>query len=147
MIRTGAPSAGVPCGWVCYAITRGRLDAEGQQRLGRRRTHGPTRVSQPGVYCYGQASEKELKALLIFLDSLPPYSHSLDRLVARLESAGLDVQPLNELRLKALSRMNSGTSYPSDREAPAGRFDEQDSNEARSIVEVTLAFTKNSIRL
>ena len=68
-------------------------------------------------YHYGQAAEKALKALLISLDSLPPYSHSLDRLVARLESAGLKMQPLNELRLKALSRMNSETRYPSERAA------------------------------
>ena len=82
---------------------------------------------------------------MISLDSLPPYSHSLDRLVARLEFAGLDVQPLNELRLKALSRMNSETHNPSDSEAPVDRFDEQDSNEARSVAEQVLAFTKNTI--
>ena len=71
-------------------------------------------------YHYGQATEKALKALLISLGSLPPYSHALERLVDSLESAGLDVQPLRELRLKALSRMNSETRYPSDSEAPAG---------------------------
>ena len=60
-------------------------------------------------YHYGQAAEKALKALLISLGSLPPYSHALERLVDSLESAGLDVQPLRELRLKALSRMNSET--------------------------------------
>ena len=58
-------------------------------------------------YHYGQAAEKELKALLISLGSLPPYSHALERLVDSLESAGLDVQPLRELRLKALSRMTA----------------------------------------
>ena len=80
------------------------------------------------------------------LDALPPYSHALDRLVDKLESAGLDVQPLRELRLKALSRMNSETRYPSDSEAPADRFDEQDSNEARSVAEQVMAFTKNAIQ-
>ena len=37
-------------------------------------------------YHYGQAAEKALKALLISLDALPPYSHSLERLVDNLES-------------------------------------------------------------
>ena len=97
-------------------------------------------------YHYGQAAEKALKALLISLDALPPYSHSLERLVDNLESTGLDVQPLRELRLKALSRMNSETRYPSDSEAPTDRFDEQDSNEARNVAEQVLAFTKNAIQ-
>ena len=94
---------------------------------------------------YGQAAEKALKALLISLDALPPYSHSLERLVDNLESTGLDVQPLRELRLKALSRMNSETRYPSDSEAPADRFDAQDSNEARNVTEQVLAYAKNAI--
>ena len=70
----------------------------------------------------------------------------MERLVDSLESAGLDVQPLRELRLKALSRMNSETRYPSDSEAPADRFDEQDSNEARNAAEQVLAFAKNTIQ-
>ena len=85
--------------------------------------------------------------MLISLGSLPPYSHALDQLVDSLESAGLDVQPLHELRLKALSRMNSETRYPSDSEAPADRFDEQDSEEARSVAEHVLAFAKASLQL
>ena len=97
-------------------------------------------------YHYGQAAEKALKALLISLGSLPPYSHALERLVDSLESAGLDVQLLRELRLKALSRMNSETRYPSDSEAPADRFDEQDSEEARSVAEHVLAFAKASLQ-
>ena len=62
-----------------------------------------------------------------------------------LESAGLDVQPLRELRLKALSRMNSETRYPSDSEAPADRFDDQDSDQARSAAEHVPAFARASI--
>ena len=87
-----------------------------------------------------------MKALLISLDALPPYSHSLERLVDNLESTGLDVQPLRELRLKALSRMNSETRYPSDSEAPADRFDDQDSDQARSVAEQVLKFAENTIR-
>ena len=74
------------------------------------------------------------------------YSHALERLVDSLESAGLDVQPLRELRLKALSRMNSETRYPSDSEAPVDRFDQQDSEQARSIAEHVLAFAKASLQ-
>ena len=97
-------------------------------------------------YHYGQATEKALKALLISLSSLPPCSHALERLVDSLESAGLDVQPLREIRLKALSRMNSETRYPSDSEAPADRFDQQDSEQARSVAEQVMAFTKASLQ-
>ena len=97
-------------------------------------------------YHYGQAAEKALKGLLISLGSLPPYSHALERLVDSLESAGLNVQPLRELRLKALSRMNSETRYPSDSEAPADRFDEQDSEEGRGDAEHVLAFAKASLQ-
>ena len=95
---------------------------------------------------HSQAAEKALKALLISLGSLPPYSHALERLVDSLESAGLDAQPLRELRLKALSRMNSETRYPSDSEAPADRFDEQDSEQARSVAEQVMAFAKASLQ-
>ena len=67
-------------------------------------------------------------------------------MVDSLESAGLDVEPLRELRLKALSRMNSETRYPSESEAPADRFDDQDSDQARSVAEHVLAFAKASIK-
>jgi len=95
-------------------------------------------------YHYGQAAEKALKALLISLGSLPPYSHALDRLVDNLEAAGLDVTPLRDLHLKALSRMNSETRYPSDSEAPADRFDDKDSAQARRVAEQVLAFARAS---
>ena len=70
-------------------------------------------------YHYGQAAEKALKALLISLGSLPPYSHALERLVDSLESAGLDVQPLRELRLKALMRALSRSSRRGCTSSPA----------------------------
>ena len=84
--------------------------------------------------------------MLISLGSLPPYSHALERLVDSLESAGQEAEPLRELRLKALSRMNSETRYPSESEAPADRFDDQDSDQARSVAEHVLAFAKASIK-
>ena len=84
--------------------------------------------------------------MLISLGSLPPYSHALERLVDSLESAGLDAQPLRELRLKALSRMNSETRYPSDSEAPADRFDAKDSAQARSAAADVLAFANTSLK-
>ena len=70
----------------------------------------------------------------------------MERLVDSLESAGLDVQPLRELRLKALSRMNSETRYPSESEAPADRFDDQDSDQARSTAEHVLDFAKANLK-
>ena len=70
----------------------------------------------------------------------------MERLVDSLKSVGLNVQPLRELRLKALNRMNSETRYPSDSEAPADRFDQQDSEQARSVAEHVLAFAKASLQ-
>ena len=96
-------------------------------------------------YHYGQAAEKALKGLLISLSSLPPYSHALDKLVDCLEAEGLDVTPLRNLHLKALSRMNSETRYPSDSEAPADRFDAKDSNQARSAAAEVMAFARAMI--
>ena len=96
-------------------------------------------------YHYGQAAEKALKGLLISLSSLPPYSHALDKLVDCLEAEGLDVTPLRKLHLKALSRMNSETRYPSDSEAPADRFDAKDSNQARSAAAEVMAFAQAMI--
>ena len=93
-------------------------------------------------YHYGQSAEKALKAMLISLGSLPPYSHALDRLVESLEAEGVDVTPIRTVRLKALSRMNSETRYPSENEAPADRFDAEDSDEARSVAEQVMAFAK-----
>ena len=93
-------------------------------------------------YHYGQSAEKALKAMLISLGSLPPYSHALDRLVDNLEAGGVDVTPIRTVRLKALSRMNSETRYPSENEAPADRFDAEDSDEARSVAEQVMAFAK-----
>ena len=83
-------------------------------------------------YHYGQAAEKALKALLISLGSLPPYSHALDRLVDSVEPGGVDVSPIRNVRLKALSRMDTETRYLSDNEAPADRFDAEDSAQART---------------
>ena len=96
-------------------------------------------------YHYGQSAEKALKAMLISLGSLPPYSHALDRLVGSLEAEGVDVTPIRTVRLKALSRMNSETRYPSENEAPADRFDAEDSDEARRVAEQVMAFAKAAI--
>ena len=87
-----------------------------------------------------------MKGLLISLGSLPPYSHALDRLVDSLEAEGLEVTTLRGLHLKALSRMNSETRYPSDSEAPADRFDAKDSAQARSAAADVLAFANASLK-
>ena len=93
-------------------------------------------------YHYGQAAEKALKALLISLGSLPPYSHALDRLVDNLEAGGVDVTPIRTVRLKALSRMNSETRTPSDSEAPTDRFDAEDSAQARTAASQVMTFAQ-----
>ena len=82
---------------------------------------------------------------MISLGSLPPYSHALDRLVDSVGAGGVDVTPLRTVRLKALSRMNTETRYPSDSEAPTDRFDAEDSEQARTAASQVMAFAKASI--
>jgi HEPN domain-containing protein len=83
--------------------------------------------------------------VLISLGSLPPSSHALERLVDSLEAGGVDVTPIRTVRLKALSRMNTETRYPSDSEAPADRFDAEDSALARTAAAQVMAFAQAAI--
>jgi len=96
-------------------------------------------------YHYGQAAEKALKGLLIALGTLPPYSHSLDRLVDALSEQGIDTDPLQGLHLKALTRMNSETRYPRDDEAPVDRFDARDASLARDASQQVLLFVDQAL--
>ena len=81
-------------------------------------------------YLAAQAAEKALKALVVATGVTPPHSHSLERLMELLDRQGLIVEPLRELRLKALTRMSSQTRYPQGDEAPADLFDAHDSEPA-----------------
>lgn len=94
-------------------------------------------------YHYSQAAEKALKGLLISLGTLPPYSHSLDRLAEAIREQGLDTTALEALHLKALSRMNSETRYPRDDEAPMDRFDSNDSEMAQEAAQAVLRFVES----
>jgi len=96
-------------------------------------------------YHYGQAAEKALTGLLIALGTLPPYSHSLDRLVDALSEQGIDTERLQVLHLKALTRMNSETRYPRDDEAPVDRFDAQDASTAREASQRVLLFVDQAL--
>lgn len=96
-------------------------------------------------YHYGQAAEKALKGLLIALGTLPPYSHSLDRLVDALSEQGIDTECLQLLHLKALTRMNSETRYPRDDEAPVDRFDARDASMAREASQRVLLFVDQAL--
>lgn len=96
-------------------------------------------------YHYGQAAEKALKGLLIALGTLPPYSHSLDRLVDALSEQGIDTERLQVLHLKALTRMNSETRYPRDDEAPVDRFDATDASMARDASQRVLLFVDQAL--
>jgi HEPN domain-containing protein len=97
-------------------------------------------------YHYSQAAEKALKGLLISLGTLPPYSHSLDRLLEEIRQQGVDITTFQDIHLKAISRMNSETRYPYDDEAPTDRFDEKDSAQARSVAQQVLTFVKSTLR-
>lgn len=96
-------------------------------------------------YHYSQAAEKALKGLLISLGTLPPYSHSLDRLIEEIRQQGVDITTFQDIHLKAISRMINETRYPYDDEAPTDRFDEKDSAQARSVAQQVLTFVKSAL--
>ena len=81
-------------------------------------------------YLAAQAAEKAMKALVVATGVTPPHSHSLERLLELLHNQGLDLEPLKELHLKALTRMSSQTRYPQGDEAPVDLFDAKDSEPA-----------------
>ena len=62
-----------------------------------------------------------------------------------LEAGGVDVSSIRTVQLKALSRMTSRTRYPSENEAPADRFDAEDSDQARTAASQVMAFAKAAI--
>ena len=96
-------------------------------------------------YHYSQAAEKSLKGLLIALGTLPPYSHSLDRLAEAIREQGVDTAVLDGLHLKAISRMNSETRSPRDDEAPVDRFDANDSGMALEAAKTVLRFAESAL--
>ena len=101
------------------------------------------RFHSQACYHYSQAAEKALKGILISLGVLPPYSHSLDRLVKEIEQQGINTNPLGDIHLKAVSRMKSEIHYPQDDEAPVDRFDARDSAEAKTETVQVLTFAKS----
>ena len=96
-------------------------------------------------YHYSQAAEKALKGLLISMGTLPPYSHSLDRIAEAIREQGVDTAWIDSLHLKALSRMNSETRYPRDDEAPIDRFDANDSGMAQEAAKAVLRFVESAL--
>jgi len=57
----------------------------------------------------------------------------------------VDITTFQDVRLKAISRMNSETRYPYDDEAPTDRFDNKDSAQARDVAQQVLAFVKTTL--
>lgn len=55
---------------------------------------------------HSQAAEKALKGALISLGVLPPYSHSLDRVINALDQQGVNSNALKELHVKAISSLS-----------------------------------------
>ena len=84
---------------------------------------------------------------MVSLGILPPYSHSLDRLVKEIEQQGINTDSLGDVHLKALSRMKGETRYPQDDEAPMDRFDARDSAQAKTETVQVLTFAKSVLAL
>ncbi len=95
--------------------------------------------------CYhaSQAAEKALKAILISLDREPRQTHALEVLAQSLAAAGVPTEPLADLRLNALSRMNSATRYPDGDQAPSDLFDRVDAEAAITTAKGVLAFVRS----
>ena len=75
----------------------------------------------------------------------PPYSHSLDRLVETLVELGFNMGVLQQLHLKALSRMNTETRYPRADEAPSDLYDARDSQTSLVIANRVLEHIQSII--
>lgn len=97
--------------------------------------------------CYhaGQAAEKALKGILISLDREPRQTHSLEYLAESLTNAGVGTEPLEGLRLNALSRMNSATRYPDGDQAPSDLFDQVDADAAITTARAVLGFVRSLV--
>jgi len=94
----------------------------------------------------GQAAEKALKGVLVACGVAPPYSHSLDRLLAAIAAQGIDSSALQVLPLKSLSRMNSESRDPQDEEAAVDRFDAHDSAHALALATDVVRFAGSVLR-
>lgn len=82
--------------------------------------------------CYfaSQAAEKGLKGALLELGVEPPHTHVLSDLVQRLGDNGLDIDQLQALPLRGLSRMAIQSRYPLDATPPSELFDPADAEQA-----------------
>ena len=82
--------------------------------------------------CYfaSQAAEKGLKGALLELGVEPPHTHVLSDLVQRLGDNGLDIDQLQALPLRGLSRMAIQSRYPLDATPPSELFDHADAEQA-----------------
>lgn len=98
--------------------------------------------SQEGFHaqaCFfaSQAAEKALKGAILELGVEPAHTHQLTELVDCLTQLGMPTEPLEQLRLKPLSRMATSTRYPDNETPPLDRFDRVDAEESiRSAQEV-----------
>lgn len=75
----------------------------------------------------------------------PPRSLSLDRLVDALADAGLPVETLRALQLKALSRMTTATRYPDGDGGPADLFDARDCEQAQWMARDVLIWVTRAL--
>jgi HEPN domain-containing protein len=83
-------------------------------------------------YLCAQASEKALKALLLYLGKNPGHTHSLNTLVKNLLDAGLELEDSNTIKraARSLTKIEAGTRYPLGEDAPRSLYGNEDSDEA-----------------
>ena len=94
--------------------------------------------------CYhsSQAAEKALKGVIIELGGEVIRTHALPRLKNELRNLGVKTEPIDELRLNYLTRMNTSTRYPEDELPPSDLFDKEDGCECLKIAAKVLEFVE-----
>jgi HEPN domain-containing protein len=94
--------------------------------------------------CYfaSQAAEKALKGLILELGVEPAYTHVLGELIKQLKQLGCDVEELEKLSLRSLSRIAAVCRYPIESTPPADLFELADANQAITTAAAVLGFVE-----
>jgi HEPN domain-containing protein len=89
-----------------------------------------------------QAAEKALKALILELGAEPPHTHVLGELLKLLGKLGCELEALEALPLRSLSRLSVTSRYPLEATPPAELFDRADADQAIGTAEAVLSLVE-----
>ena len=109
---------------------------------------GVARLTRDNSYypqaCYfaSQAAEKALKGLILELGAEPPHTHVLGELLKLLGQLGCELEALEALPLRSLSRLSVTSHYPLEATPPAELFDRADADQAIGTAEAVLSLVE-----